>query len=100
MRVKMDLALNNQQWLMCHKAKPNLLGFIGGRKRSGGRNLLMESGENMHVGDIQLNGDHRQSIDMLSVTEFKPERFKDSWLVRLSLDLPDNFVVTRKVVIY
>ena len=23
-RIKMDLALNNQQWLMCHKIEPNL----------------------------------------------------------------------------
>ena len=22
--IKMDLALNNLQWLMCHKTKPNL----------------------------------------------------------------------------
>ena len=25
--VKQDLPLNYQQWLICHKTKPNLLGF-------------------------------------------------------------------------
>ena len=25
----MDLALNNLQWLMCHKTKPNLVHFRG-----------------------------------------------------------------------
>ena len=27
-RVKMDLALNNPQWLICHKTQPNQIMYI------------------------------------------------------------------------
>ena len=30
---KEDLALNNQQWLICHKTQPNQIRYIGGNDK-------------------------------------------------------------------
>ena len=34
MRIKMDLALNNQQCLICHKTKPNLTKRVNEQRKN------------------------------------------------------------------
>ena len=53
----MDLALNNQQWLMCHKTKPNQTKSINEHPLKGDPGVLMIFGETKILTEIHNNGD-------------------------------------------